>query len=261
MAKLPKEYLICAKKFDLDKKVPRLSIDDFLNLSLKVLKACQKVTVKTDLTRKQHKELGWFANEYKFKISIYPKIVDTTNKKVGSYPDNGSKNNIGKAISHPTNEADVTISTPDAVTSAVTDARKLIEELERPRKLSTREYVVKVHGKPKPKPKEDKDYIVMTAMGPMPASSLGLVRRHEPIFVTLNVMSLPGHGPLIQEAYYDRIALAEALVAKLPWQASVRDRNALKFHICREMSDEEVTNLAVDTMAQYELVKGYTVKK
>lgn len=245
MANLPKEYRVCAKKFNLNRKVPRLSIDDFLDLSVKALKACKRVTVKAVLTDKQHKELAWQSKEYNFKVSIDPLTVGVSVNVKNDF-------SLVKALdSHTVLDTDNASEGIDAT----------FEELSKSRAFPERSYVVKVHGKPKPKPKEEKDYIVMTPMGPVPASSLGLVRRHEPIFVTLNVMSLSGHGPLIQDAYYDRLSLAEALAAKLPWQASVRDRNAFKYHICREMSDEEVTNLAVDTMAQYELVKGYTVKK
>lgn len=252
MAKLPKEYLVCKKKFNLDKKAPRVGILDFVSLSPEALNACRRVTIMYEVRRSQHKELVRLAKEYNFKLVIKPESVGVLTKAL-------------RKSTVITNEADLSI--PDAVTSATADAKKLIAELEKSHHLPQRDYVVEIVGKPLPTATEkNNDPFVLTMFGPMRKSEFEALTRPSIMSLTTTKHYFTGElakkaSPVTQQAYYDRVALAEAMSAKLPWRTSVRDRNAFKFHICREMSDEEVTNLAVDTTAQDELVKGFAVKK
>lgn len=64
-------------------------------------------------------------------------------------------------------------------------------------------------------------------------------------------------NPQIVQMFKSKQELADHLVSKLPKGTELRKRNALKFKICVEMSEDAVLSLAADTKAQVTLVNKY----
>lgn len=64
-------------------------------------------------------------------------------------------------------------------------------------------------------------------------------------------------NPQIVQLFKSRQELADYLVAKLPKDTELRKRNALKFKICVELSEDKVLTLAADPKAQVALVNKY----
>lgn len=245
MAGYPKAYKLSKKKIKLNEVIPTLSLDDFIELSDDAINHCYDVYVLDKFNKKEIKRLEEFASEnfvtvnYRAPTKKEIKLVKKAKKKVAK------PNVVAK-------EVDFSIRTTE----------------EKSQVMPNRDYVVRVVGVPPAPPVEKKkEKIIITPFGPMRESEYAALS----FTPTMHMMSsskfyivgsdMPKGDPVIQQAYYNRVALADALAAKLPWQTSASERNAFKYRICREMSEDEVVNLAVDTMAQHELVKGFTVKK
>lgn len=64
-------------------------------------------------------------------------------------------------------------------------------------------------------------------------------------------------NPQVVQLFKSRQELADYLVAKLPEGTELRKRNALKFKICVELSEDKVLTLAADRDAQVALVNKY----
>lgn len=245
MAKLPKKYFISDSVFDLTSKNPSIDIDDFLSLSKKALSNCTDVYLKYAVKKKQLKRLYRLAATHSFKV--HDKI-----------PGKGySPNVVAK-------EQDSSLSLPDICIIDNTDGltKEFLEKREP--SLPEREYKVRIVGKPPKVIKEEDERIFMTPLGPIPASALGLTRKRysmEVYFPTVMVDPSDKAAPVVQNVYYNRMALVTELEKKLPFQTSIRDRNAFKYRICCELTDEEFITLAADTKAQDVLVKGLAVKK
>lgn len=247
MAKLPKKYYISNEVFDLENKHPRIDVKDFLSLSDKVLRKCEHIYLTYQIKKKQLKRLHQFAATHG--IAVHDRI-----EACQGY----SPNVVAR-------EKDRSLSLPDVCIIDNTDG-ELSKELTKVREsaLPEREYKVQIVGKPPKVIKEEDDRVFMTPMGPMPASALGLTRKRysmEVYFPTVWFDGSDNAGPVVQDVYYNRIALANVLEKRLPYQTPIRERNAFKYRICRELTDEEFITLAADTKAQDELVKGLTVKK
>lgn len=271
VANYPKHYLITKKKFNLDKKVPRLGIMDFVSLSPEALTACLSVTIACKIRRSQHKEFVRLSKEYNFKLHINPEFGGIKKKvdKEVSVPaaDLGwwSESRAAAEVVRPLGGIDTS---PSVILREIT-----VGNGPKDKPLPRKEYVVKVVGKPKPNPTPESDdqdnVMIITPMGIMPMSIFKGNRRISSTTVQhgdlskhyFTVTSDSDQTPEVQTAYYDRLAVANAIDSKLPYWVSVRERNALKYRICREMDEEEVISLAVNKLAQDELVKGYTVKK
>lgn len=246
VAKLPKKYFISEHVFDLVSKIPKISYDDFISLSKKALTACNEVTLTEKLKKRQLKKLIVLSAMHNFKV----------------HDKSGSNIKVGVKVK----ETD--LSGPDVAFFDGTESG-VLKELTKVRQPA-REYKVQLIGKPKP-PKEDgpedDERYVMTPFGPMLASSRSRIRNPEPVmmevttFSTLIVERSDTPAPLVQNVYCTRVALAKALSRRLPGYLSIRERNAFKYHICCEITEEEFISLAADTKAQDELVKGLTVKK
>lgn len=247
MAKLPKKYFISEYVFDLVSKTPKIGYEDFIKLSKKALSACNEVTLTEKLKKRQLKKLVVLSAVHNFKI----------------HDKSGSNIKVGVKVA----EAD--FSSPDVAFFDGTDSG-VMKELTEVRQPS-REYKVQLIGKPKPPKVDDDDddeRYVMTPFGPMLASSRSRIRNPEPAIleVTFPTVWVGGSDnsrkePLVQNVYCTRIALAKELSRRLPGYLSIRERNAFKYHICCEITEEEFISLAADTKAQDELVKGLTVKK
>lgn len=248
MAKLPKKYFISEYVFDLVSKTPKISYEDFIHLSKKALSACNEVTLTEKLKKRQLKKLVVLSAVHNFKI----------------HDKSGSNIKVGVKVA----EAD--FSSPDVAFFDGTDSG-VMKELTEVRQPS-REYKVQLIGKPKPPQDDDgdddKDRYVMTPFGPMLMSSRRRISEPEPMLmeVTFPTVWVGGSDnsrkePLVQNVYCTRIALAKELSRRLPGYLSIRERNAFKYHICCEITEEEFISLAADTKAQDELVKGLTVKK
>jgi len=238
VAGYPKAYMLSKKKVKLNEDIPTLTLDDFIELSDDAINHCYDVYVLDKFKKKEIKRLEEFASE---------NFVTVNYRQP-------SKKEI-KAAKKSKKETDVSIQ-PSTVDSENTQL------------LPNRDYVVKVIGTPPvPRAKNKRDRIIVTPFGPMRESEYAAMPFTPILQAVMSSAfyiasgSKPKDEPIVQQAYYNRVALADALAAKLPWQASASERNAFKYHICREMSEDEVVNLAVDTMAQHELVKGFTVKK
>lgn len=248
MAGYPKAYKLSKKKFKLNEDIPTLSLDDFIELSDDAINHCYDVYVLDKFNKKEIKRLEEFASENFVTVNYR----EPSKKEIKAAKRSKKKRAKSNVI---VKEADVSIR-PSTVDS------------ENTRLLPNRDYVVKVIGVPPAPPVEKKrSRIILTPFGPMRESDYAAMP-FTPILQAATSSAFyiasggkPKDEPIVQQAYYNRVALADALAAKLPWQTSVSERNAFKYHICREMSEDEVVNLAVDTSAQHELVKGFTVKK
>lgn len=248
MAGYPKAYKLSKKKFKLNEDIPTLSIDDFIELSDDAINHCYDVYVLDKFNKKEIKRLEEFASENFVTVNYRPPSKKEIKAAKGLKKKQAKSNVTAK-------ETDVSIR-PSTVDS------------ENTRLPPNRDYVVKVIGTPPPPKKEqNRDRIILTPLGPMLESEFkALTSRSSFSIMTTSKHYFTGPDstkldPIVQQAYYNRVVLADALAAKLPWQTTASERNAFKYRICCEMSEDEVVNLAVDTMAQHELVKGFTVKK
>lgn len=245
MADYPRAYQLSKKKIKLDATIPTLHVDDFMGLSEDAINHCYDVYVLDKLSPKKTKVLEEFAAENFVTVNYR----EPSKKEI----------KVAKKAKKKSTE-------PKVVDEEV--AFSIRPPAEKSQVMPSRDYVVRVVGVPPAPPAEKKkEKIIITPFGPMRESEYAALS----FTPTMHMMSsskfyivgsdMPKGDPVIQQAYYNRVALADALAAKLPWQTSASERNAFKYHICREMSEDEVVNLAVDTMAQHELVKGFTVKK
>lgn len=238
MAGYPKAYMLSKKKVKLNEDIPTLSLDDFIGLSVAAINRCYDVYVLDKLKKKEIKRLEEFAAE---------NFVTVNYRQP-------SKKEI-KAAKKSKKETDVSM-------------WPFVDDSENTQLLPNRDYVVKVIGTPRPPRAENKrDRIIITPFGPMRESEYAALAFSPTLHMTtmsrfyIDTSDDSKPDPIVQQAYYNRVVLADTLAAKLPWQTTASERNAFKYRICCEMSEDEVVNLAVDTLAQKELVNGFAVKK